>query len=292
MIVVRMQGGLGNQFFQYAAGRALSARLACRLFLDVSWYRDLPRGATPREWELGRYPIQAECLDPLDERAPWFWSMEHVGCVLRVDGRWHWARSFRERGMAHDSHVVRLSAGRTLEGYWQSPLYFTAVAEALRRELQPTTPMGPDDTRVAALISVDPLRAVAVHVRRGDYLSGVHAAHHGVCDLGYYRRAFEHVRHRMSGARFFVFSDDPEWVRSRPDVFGDADLVCHNGAGSAFQDLRLMSLCRGHVIANSSFSWWSAWLSSADDKLVVAPARWFAGSEPTPTLMPSEWIRL
>lgn len=292
MIVVRMQGGLGNQFFQYAIGRALSERLACRLFLDVSWYRNLPKRATPRAWELGRYPIQAECLDPLDEHAPWFWSMERLGCVLRIDGCWHWARSFRERGMAYDPQVAQLHAGRTLEGYWQSPRYFTGVADVLRHELQPITPMGPGDVSVAAKILSDPQSAVAVHVRRGDYLRGAHAAHHGVCDLDYYRRAFEQIRRRMGRARFFVFSDDPEWVRSRADVFGGADLVCHNGASTAFQDLRLMSLCRGHVIANSSFSWWGAWLASDDSKLVVAPARWLAGGASMPSLMPPDWIRL
>lgn len=292
MIVVRMQGGLGNQFFQYAVGRAVSERLACRLFLDVSWYRNLPKRATPRAWELGRYPIQAECLDPRDERSPWFCSMERLGCVLRSGGRWHWARSFRERSMDYDPRVAKLHSGWMLEGYWQSPLYFDAVSDALRCELQPGTPMGADDERVAAEILADPQLAVAVHVRRGDYLSGVHAAHHGVCDLDYYRRAFEQIRRRIVGARFFVFSDDPAWVRSRTDVFGGAHLVSHNDTSSAFQDLRLMSLCRGHVIANSSFSWWGAWLSPGSGKFVVAPSRWLAGGEPMPSLMPPEWIRL
>ncbi|MGE5450426.1 MAG: alpha-1,2-fucosyltransferase [Acidobacteriota bacterium] len=292
MIVMKMQGGLGNQFFQYAAGRALSARLGCRLLLDISWYRDLPKGATPRAWELGRYPIQADYLDPMDSRSPWFWSMERIGCVVKADAGWRWARSFRERGIDHDPRVHRLGRWRSLEGYWQSPMYFDTVGQALRRELQPIDVMGEEDAKVASRIMADRHRAVAVHVRRGDYLLGVHAEHHGLCGMDYYRRAFECIREHIADPLFFVFSDDPQWVASQRDLFGDAVLVTHNGADAAFQDLRLMSLCRGHVIANSSFSWWGAWLTDSPNAKVVAPARWLANGAATPTLTPPEWVRL
>lgn len=292
MIVMKMQGGLGNQFFQYAAGRALSARLGCGLFLDVSWYRNLPKGATARTWELGRYPIQAGCLDSMDSCSPWFWSMERIGCVVKLESGWRWARSFRERGIDHDPRVNRLSSCRSLEGYWQSPLYFDAVAQALRCELQPIDAMGIEDSQVASRIMADRPRAVAVHVRRGDYLQGVHAEHHGLCGMDYYRRAFEHIREHIVDPLFFVFSDDPEWVASQRDLFGDAVLVAHNGPDAAFQDLRLMSLCRGHVIANSSFSWWGAWLAETPGAKVVAPARWLASGAATPTLTPPAWVRL
>jgi hypothetical protein len=288
-----MQGGLGNQFFQYAAGRALSARLGSSLSLDLTWHRRLPRGATPRAFELGRYPIAATCLDPDDEHSPRFWSMERFGCVVRIDGRLRWARSFRERGLGHDPRMPRLGDDRTLEGYWQSPRYFTEVADALRRELRPVTAMGAEDARVAGLIASDPHQAVAVHVRRGDYLAGVHAEHHGLCGLDYYQRAFVHIRAAMRSPRFFVFSDDPAWVASQTDVFGDAVLVAHNGPETAYQDVRLMSLCRGHVIANSSFSWWGAWLSDHENKLVIAPARWHLGrGGDAADLTPPEWLRL
>lgn len=292
MIVMKMQGGLGNQFFQYATGRAIAWRLQCPLLLDISWYRRLPRGATPRAWELGRYPINAQCLDPDDEESPWFWSMERLGCMVRLKGRLHWARSFREAGPAYDARLIHLGRNRTLEGYWQSPSYFDAISSTLRRELQPRVPMGIGDVRIAEQILSDPGRAVAVHVRRGDYLHGVHAVHHGTCDDAYYLRAFEYMRRQLVAPRFFVFSDDPGWVASRSDIFGGAMLVSHNGAESAFQDIRLMSLCRGHIIANSSFSWWGGWLSSHPDKRVVAPQQWLANGESMPFLMPAGWVRL
>lgn len=292
MIVVKMQGGLGNQFFQYATGRAIAERLRCRLFLDLSWYRRLPKGATPRAWELGRYPIVADCLDPDEANAPWFWSMERLGCLIRLEGRWRWARSFREAGPEHDARLTLLGRNRVLEGYWQSPGYFDAISSSLRQELQPSVPMAPHDLHIADQILSCREQAVAVHVRRGDYLHGVHAAHHGTCDDTYYLCAFEHMRRQLMTPRFFVFSDDPDWVTSRSDIFGGAMLVSHNGEGSAFQDIRLMSLCRGHIIANSSFSWWGAFLSGHPDKLVVAPRRWLASGASMPFLMPAGWVRL
>lgn len=292
MIVVKMQGGLGNQFFQYATGRAIADRLGCELFLDISWYRRIPKGATPRAWELGRYPILAECLDPDDENSAWFWSMERLGCLIRLKGRLRWARSFRESGPEHDARLAHLGRNRTLEGYWQNPSYFDATSSSLRHELQPSAPMGPRDAHIAEQILSCPDQAVAVHVRRGDYLHGVHAAHHGTCDDAYYLRAFEHMRRHLVTPRFFVFSDDPDWVASRSDIFAGAMLVSHNRAENAFQDIRLMSLCRGHVIANSSFSWWGAWLSNHLDKQVVAPQRWLANGASMPFLVPAGWVRL
>lgn len=292
MIVVKMQGGLGNQFFQYATGRAIAERLRCHLFLDISWYRRLPKGATPRAWELGRYPILAECLDPDEEKSTWFWSMERLGCLIRLKGQWRWARSFREAEADYDARLAHLGLNRALEGYWQNPSYFDTMSSSLRQELQPSEPMGLRDVQIAEQILSCPQHAVAVHVRRGDYLHGVHGAHHGTCDDAYYLRAFEHMRRQLAAPRFFVFSDDPDWVASRSDIFGGAMMVSHNGAERAFQDVRLMSLCRAHIIANSSFSWWGAWLSSHPDKRVVAPKRWLANGASMPSLVPAEWVRL
>jgi len=158
--------------------------------------------------------------------------------------------------------------------------------------LQTQVPMGDQDARVAQLISGDVANSVSVHVRRGDYLSGVHAQHHGLCDESYYAQAFKEIRRTIERPRFFIFSDDPEWVESRQDLFNGAVIVGHNRSESAFQDLRLMSLCRGHVMANSSFSWWAAWLCNTKDKRVISPARWLRDGRPTPSLLPSTWVQL
>jgi hypothetical protein len=110
--------------------------------------------------------------------------------------------------------------------------------------------------------------------------------------LDYYRRAVDHVLARVPQAQFFVFSDDAAWTREHLVLPGVAHYVDHNAADAAFQDLRLMSLCHHHIAANSSFSWWGAWLNARDDKLVVCPQQWFADRRDTSTLTPPEWIRL
>jgi hypothetical protein len=290
VIVVRMQGGLGNQFFQYAAGRALSLRLETPLWLDVSWYRRLPRRATPRLYELWRYRINAKMLDGDDLSSPFFLTQQHLGAIVCDRGRVQFAKSFRERSFSHDPRMEQLQGSVYLDGYWQSPLYFAGHEDCLRFELQPDVLMGVEDERIARMMN-DSV-SVAVHVRRGDYVAGPHARQHGVCDLRYYREAVACMRRELRAPRFFLFSDDPEWVRGHAELFGDAVVVSHNEGVDAFQDLRLMTLCQGHVIANSTFSWWGAWLCDRTDKLVVAPTKWFDGGEPTPTLIPPTWRRL
>lgn len=135
--------------------------------------------------------------------------------------------------------------------------------------------------------------SVSVHVRRGDYVTLASAsAYHGLCTLDYYHRAIRHVAERVANPTLFVFSDDPEWTKANLHSPFPTHYVDHNPAGKAFQDLRLMSLCRHHILANSSFSWWGAWLSRSNGGLVIAPERWYAVNRPTPDLIPARWIRM
>jgi hypothetical protein len=137
--------------------------------------------------------------------------------------------------------------------------------------------------------------SVSLHVRRGDYVTDPSAAAvHGTCDLGYYRSAVEHVA-RATGAQpvLFVFSDDPDWVAANLDLPQEMHLVRNNDASTNYEDLRLMSACRHHVIANSSFSWWGAWLDPRSDAITVAPRRWFAAGTPDARdLVPERWARV
>ncbi len=135
--------------------------------------------------------------------------------------------------------------------------------------------------------------SVSVHVRRGDYVSQRSAAAvHGVCSLQYYRSALAAISRTLHDPQFFVFSDDARWTREYLTFPGPATFVDHNGPATAFQDLLMMSRCKHHVLANSSFSWWGAWLNPSPDKSVVAPRHWFADGRETKDLTPAEWIRL
>lgn len=288
MLITKLSGGLGNQLFQYAAGRALAKRHGVPLVLDTGWFDYIPKSNTPRFFELSRYPVAARVTQ----------GHERVLCSLhngQILGRLQWLprpwRHVREKGF--DYQELNISGARPvyLDGYWQSYKYFDACRDTLLDELTPSVPMSVQDEALAGMLQDGP--GVSVHVRRGDYVSNAKAhQNHGLAPLTYYAQAIGRMHEKLPHARFFVFSDDLEWARGHLPLPEDAVYVGHNGSENAFQDLRLMSLCTGHVLANSSFSWWGAWLSRAPDKQVIAPARWFADGRSTPDLIPSGWERI
>lgn len=287
MIAFRAQGGLGNQLFQYAAARRLALQNRCPLVVDQHWF-DHPRsGETPRPFELTRYsvvmrlatPFELTCWAPMRSR----WG-RYLSPLLPL-------RLVRERGFEFNPEVLSTPPNSYLSGFWQSEAYFADIRDELLAELSPIAPPEPCDLKVIELIQRG--NAVSVHVRRGDYVSLTSAsAYHGLCTLEYYHRAVEHVAERVEDPIFFVFSDDVEWTKANLRLSFLTHYVDHNEPENAFQDLRLMSLCRHHVLANSSFSWWGAWLSHSIDGVVVAPERWYAVDRPTPDLIPTRWSRL
>ena len=288
MIVVRLCGGLGNQLFQYAAGRSLAIARKTDLVLDLGWYKRTPKSDTPRTYELGHYPIEAR----LTTTSEALWCRLHEGRLLRrlsvLPRRWqHW----NERFFEFDPRVLDLPDNSYLDGYWQSQRYFEENADLIHAELSPIAPFGVQDKDVADLITKG--NAVSLHVRRGDYVTHqVAADNHGLCSLDYYRAALKYVLPFVNEPHFFVFSDDPPWARSNLPLPGPATFVEHNGSANAFQDLRLMSLCSHHITANSSFSWWGAWLNRRPDKMVVTPRHWFSDQRNVGTLTPESWVRL
>lgn len=292
MVIVRLLGGLGNQMFQYATGRAVANRLGAELLLDVSAFEHYDL----RRFELGSFAIEGRVATSNDlvragvstVRPSW---LSRLG---RIVGFTRPAASYKEAAFTFDENILRVSAPVHLDGYWQSERYFLDVASKLRKEFTLTQPLDEANRRMLNQIR-DPLsQAVSLHIRRGDYVSNAHTAQfHGVCPLDYYRSAVDHISGRLSKPHFFVFSDDPDWVRSNLSLDHPMIVVEVNSADRGVFDMMLMMSCSHHVIANSSFSWWGAWLNPHEDKIVVAPKRWFSGgSLDTRDLIPSSWIRL
>lgn len=288
MIVVRMCGGLGNQMFQYATGRAIALANGAELVLDLDWYRRTPATNTPREYELARYPIHARLPSTREQTIARFYSGRVLRRLPLVPRPWH---VLRERSFAFDKAALEARDETYLDGYWQSYKYFEEIAEQLRIELTPTPQ--PSSHDLSVLDRIRGCDSVSVHVRRGDYVMQKAAASvHGVCTLEYYHAAMRAITDSVREPHFFVFSDDIEWTRQNLAFPGPVTFVDHNGPSTAFQDIRLMSSCRHHVIANSSFSWWGAWLSPHQNRTVVAPRLWFADGRATNDLTPAHWIRL
>jgi hypothetical protein len=264
-VATRILGGLGNQLFQYAAGRALAKRLDARLILDCT-----AMSGAARPFVLDRYPIDAEIVrdapgkphgrhlrlpgaigrrlsDAFHDRVP---------TTYRLDG--HRFKIFGEkRWFTYDRYFEKLTGSIYLNGYWQSYRYFENAADLIRHEIRPTG--SPSDANRAWLARIESANAVCLHVRRGDYLHRKAGAP-VICARCYYDGALQHVRRFHGEPQIFVFSDDIAWCR---EAFAAPDIVFVdiNGPDDAVDDLRLMAGCRQHIIANSSLSWWGAWLA-------------------------------
>lgn len=271
--------------FQYAVGRRLAARHGVPLALDTR----LLATDKLRSYALGGLKVSASFADPATLPHP-------PGPIARRLG-WLplWLKSRRrvlESTFNFDPTILDLSPPVHLSGNWQSERYFIDVSELIRSEFQLATPFSRDRAALAEVIAAR--NAVSVHVRRGDYVTNPTAnAFHGTCPPRWYASARARMDAVIPAANYVLFSDDPDWSRANLPELADALFVEPSSDGKDEQDMHLMALCRHHIIANSSFSWWGAWLNPNSDKHVIAPKVWFSGaSYDTSDLIPSTWQRL
>lgn len=287
MVVFHSMGGLGNQLFQYATARRLAHALGVEVVVDSAWHERTFRNTTRRPFELTRLRVQ---LRELSEKESRWARIARNRALSRLPFATPWTIR-RERSFSYDESIMGAADRTYLYGYWQSPRYFEDIRALLSAEVQPAEPVSSADRDV--LDRMSRCESVLVHVRRGDYVSlKTAAAAHGTCTREYYGAAFDLVSRAVRDPVLFVFSDDPDWSRKNLSFRAPTVFVDHNSAGAGPQDLRLMAACRHAIIANSTFSWWGAWLGRGDGRIVVAPKRWFADDRPTPDLLPSSWTAI
>jgi len=296
MIIVKLWGGMGNQMFQYAAARRLAHVNGDILKLDTRWFGRQVAGDTLRSYELEPFSIaaepasSAECrrLRGIDTRS---WP-KIVKRALSAVGYTTPASLVTEKHFHFDPEILQVKGDVYLEGYWQSERYFQEAEEVIRREFTIRTLPRPETAGL--LERMRQTDSVSVHFRRGDYVTNANAAtYHGTLAMEYYQKAIPEVCSRLRDPLLFVFSDDQEWVRANLRTTVPVVYVAEDGPRAAMEELRLMSACKHHIIANSSFSWWGAWLGSNPEKTVIAPERWFrSGEMSTRDLLPEGWSRL
>lgn len=293
MIIIRISDGLGNQMFQLAAGLAVSAERGASLRLDISCFAD---DRMQRRFELNRvFSCAAEIAGKADVRRILGWQHPHR--VRRIMSRRGMAM-LRRKELVIEPHfhywpeINHVPSDCYLAGYWQSEKYFQKHTDEVRVRFTFKHPLTDNNAEIAEQISR--VNAVSLHIRRGDYVSDSGTrAKHGVCLPGYYEKAIHYLAKRVESPHFFVFSDDMDWVRFNLKISHPCCFVAHNRGEESYNDMHLMSLCRYHIIANSSFSWWGAWLNPDKDKIVVAPERWF-NNHPVYTgdIFPAGWITM
>ncbi|MCE1235669.1 MAG: alpha-1,2-fucosyltransferase [Hyphomicrobiales bacterium] len=284
MIVANIIGGLGNQMFQYAAARRAALKAGCPLGLDLTSMANYRAHA----YGLDQF-VLAEGLVP-DVDGPSF--ARGKGIFGRLRRALRGECNVNEKAFVFDPAILDLASPARMVGYWQSERYFVDVADRIRADFALVRPMTAH--RRAVFDAIEGSESVSVHVRRGDYVTNpAAAAFHGTCSLDWYERSVAVAAEGMSAPRFFVFSDDPDWARANLRLPGAAEFVERSADRRDAEDMHLMAACRAHVIANSTFSWWAAWLDPRPDVRVVAPRRWFAGGDlDTRDLIPDRWIRV
>ena len=279
MITVKLLGGLGNQMFQYAIGRHLSIRNNSSLTLDLAdlLKREESISYTPRNFELDVFNIEyASKILPGEFRS---FKDQLTFRFL--------TKKINENGHKFDDKVLSLKRNVYLNGWWQNEKYFNGVKNIIRNDFTLKPGVLPDNESLEKKISS--VNSVSVHFRLGDYLSNPAAKNfHGILELDYYKKAIDKIAGLVAAPHFFIFSDDISWVKKNFVLEQEHTFITHEEHAAV--DMYWMSVCKHNIIANSSFSWWGAWLNQNPDKIVIAPKKWF-NSTPT-EILPDRWMQL
>lgn len=280
---------MGNQLFQYAMGRTLAIENQTVLKLDLSYFTDY-------EWHVyslapfnikENFSTEAECLVLRKKHALM------INRILRKTvGKGHFV--VYERSLRYDVGYKSIKAPAYLVGYWQCASYFEKHRDVLLQEFN--IKIQPSAANAKMLNQIQSTQSVSLHIRRGNFVNVEQVNKiHGTCSLEYYRQAIDYFNRYLSKPVYYVFSDDLTWAKESlvgKESFVFVDL---NDASHDYEDLRLMSSSRHHIIANSTFSWWAAYLNPSTDKKVIAPMRWFADpvrNVESIDIVPPNWIRM
>ncbi|CAN5411486.1 alpha-1,2-fucosyltransferase [soil metagenome] len=291
-VMVRLKGGLGNQMFQYAAGKSLAVRLGVPLKLDTSFLeiKNVDQGYTLRNFELDVFNIDAtvatktevsHCRKPLNYNI----ISKYFSFFSKTD-------IFPESQATYQPEFEKLHAPVYLEGYWQTEKYFLSIASRLKEK--DFTPLAEISSRNALLLNeINSCNCVSIHVRRGDYVNNPSTnKFHGICSELYYEQAAKIINKKTKIDHFYIFSDEPEWAKENIKLSLPATFVSHNIGRESHWDLFLMRNCKHNIIANSSFSWWGAWLNKNPNKIILTPEKWFNDETANNNeIVPEGWIK-
>jgi len=286
MIITQLCGGLGNQMFQYAFGKRLSIHHKTELLLDLSWYK-LNKTDTQRNYSLDAFNLPQHFASPEQIKTIIGSGNSKLFTIFNLHSR----RAFiKQQGVAYSEKYTQAPKECYLQGYWQSEKFFEAVKDsvALSFSLNDNI-LSKIDQKF--LNNIHNSNSISIHIRRGDYINNAltHKTH-GVCDTGYYLKALEYISKKMKDCHAFVFSDDISWVKQNLKLPLPAT---YSKSYTDYEEMYFMSQCKHHIIANSTFSWWGAWLNESPEKIVIAPEKWFNDSSiDSSDLIPTQWTKL
>jgi len=287
--IIHMVGGLGNQMFQYALGRRLQVDRGANVRFDLSMYEvDTERALT-----LSRYRThipQVSAMDKLTMRLSFGRTFAKAGALLGpLKSKLLW-KVHEDPANGIDPEVTKLQGRWYLRGWYQCPGYFETLRPQLLQEFDLKQPLEKIDAD--QLRQIQNVNAVSLHVRRGDLVTNpLYNSEQQVQTAEYYSQCIRDISDRVRDAHLFVFSDDMPWCRENLRADLPVTFMDKNKGGTDYIDLHLMSNCRHFITANSTFSWWGAWLSQNPEKIVIVPPVWRFkhGGKPPPDLIPAGW---
>lgn len=291
MIRVILSGGLGNQMFQYAAGRALSLKLQSELSVDTFLLRKKTK-TTVRNFELKVFNIEVIENNPLKNKliTKSFFFLNKYGLKKLIFGLFGIFRD--KKAQNFDQRFNNIDRNITLFGYFQNENYFKAISANLREDFRFISPLLGENADIANKIGST--ASVSIHIRRGDYLNP--NVNLSLLNIEYYQRAISYIQEKITDPVFYIFSDDINWVKKNLDLSQSPHIfIDWNTGNRSFLDMQLMSLCQHNIIANSSFSWWGAWLNCNPDKIVIAPGTWYKNETAADYpigFIPEKWVIL
>jgi len=291
MIIVRLQGGLGNKMFQYALYKAY---VSIGKDASIDDYSFMP------SWDFENIGLK-DVFESLE------YDIADKRLIDRLSGRNSVINKFRriyriplikksgyvyEKKMTYDKSLIRLDGDVYLSGNWQSEKYFVHIMDEIRRDYNFKEIIGDENIRLVRKLKSE--NTVSIHIRKGaDYNKKLVT---GTCQKEYYKNAIKLVEQKVSKPIYYIFTDNVDWVKENIDFIQYSIIDWNSSKGkTSYIDMQLMSMCKHNIIANSTYSWWGAWLNSNNEKVIVAPQQWFNGSKKnreTVDLIPDKWLRV
>lgn len=284
MVITKLSGGLGNQMFQYAVGRAIAHRNKSDLGLDISWFK-YNIGNEKRDYGLSNFNI----IENIKNQNFYIQKLKSRLSFLENFKKCENRKYFKEKTVSvFNKDSLCLSGYVFLEGYWQNFKYFADIEYILRQEFTLKKEL---DNEIARIIQKE--NSVSIHIRRGDYISNpLYNKLNIALSLDYYQKTIEIISQKVFSPHFFIFSDDIDWAKENLKL-EKATFIGREHNFKDYEELILMSKCEHNIISNSTFSWWAAWLNNNPEKIVIAPLKWSGDMDvDVKGLIPDSWIKI
>lgn len=285
-VYLKLNGGLGNQMFQWAVGRMISETTDMEVYLDMSYFKK----GFARPYQLDIFKLEPKTIADA-------WTKFKLDYIWTFRSLMKWqsfmgVTYYSEAHFHFDKNITKIRPETYIDGFFQSELYFKTVEKFVKEDFVFEVP--PDENNRKVINKIRGENAVSLHIRRGDYVQKKrYSDAYAHCSIDYYKKAVDYIAERFPDPVIYIFSDDIPWAKANLKLPYKCFYVSHNTGKKSYEDMRLMSICNHNIIANSSFSWWGAWLNENPDKIVIAPTKWFQDDSIIQTdIIPKNWVQL